>query len=324
MTLSYLGRCVQTSFGQGEMLDSETVLSMAAELARRQEPVIVAVGRLDMSDPRDRALLADLARTRRQQLYGVSLTCEVGEEVGRDDAVLLAAAGVSRAQLTTTEETRIGTPEERTLSRLRSVKHLYEVSISVNWSLDGSLSQPPRAADLLAMCRLCAAAEHLPPPREATLNSGSCGETGHTDAMAVGQYSDNGDDSVHELESDPETGLRRAVRQWRTGHRPWLVSYARGPRFVRVYDRRQGREKGVFIVLRGRQADLFHELEGEHKSVDQVGHGLGTCDLRAVHGLMDRLVDHGLAYRSANNMYQVLIPRRGFHERWVGGSYFGQ
>jgi hypothetical protein len=121
----------------------------------------------------------------------------------------------------------------------------------------------------------------------------------------------------------PERGVRpadTALARWREKHEPWRLTYARGPGFVRIYDRRSDRESPAVIVLRERQADVFLAFE-DGCTVEDAARRAPEIPPERVMRFVGTLAENRLLIRGNGSFHLALPIRRKVEERWIEQAY---
>jgi len=216
------------------------------ELAASRATLDIELGRLDLSRPDTRRLLKEMAKLRQERYFGLALRGSIGRRVTLEQAALLRDAGVTSVQLAQPLEP--GAPPGAVavaLRQLEAVKLLFEADVQVDWQLERpDDSSAPSVQDHLI--GIMAMARHLPPPREFSC-SGASNE-------AVWERSTDAGRQPRQTAAD---ALEDALQVWRSSFRPCSLTYARGPGFIRIRDRRGAESHWTFVTLTERQADVF-------------------------------------------------------------------
>jgi hypothetical protein len=258
------------------------VFATASRLAAAGEEAVVDVGPVDL--PLDDETLGALATARRDLLYGVPLRCRMAGPVSRSQAQVLAAAGVASVRLAPVEPDVLEW-QRAFLQQLASVLRLHEVGIAPEWSVPYEATAAKAGP---AIADLARALSHVPPPAS----------------------------------GDEPTGndLDATIDRWRDSHAPWRLTYARGPGFLRIYDRRAERERPAVIVLHGRQADVFLGFE-EGSTLDQAAELAPEVPAEHLAGFVSALAANRLLLPGGGSFYLALPIRRKVEERWIERAY---
>lgn len=232
------------------------------------------------------AVLDALAVARAEHLWGFELTCELAEVPTDDEALLLREAGVVGVALAPALGREQPTAARATLQRLAAAKSLSAVGIAVTWQLD-SRALSATGAELRELVAACRAARHLPPPERPTEGAGE---------------------------------LARAVEDWAATHQARTLTYARGPGFLRVFDRRAEDGTWRFVTLREQQAQVLLRC-AQPRSAAELHQELAELGGGELRSLLDALVAKGLAARGDDDHYLALPIRRSIEERWASGDH---
>lgn len=277
------------------LVPGDPALAVADLLAatRRHLTTRVDLDAVDAEDPDTVAVLGELARRRREELLGLELRCRVPATVTAAQASLLGGAGVRHAALEPPVVTAGHDGVALVGRHLAAVRRLHGEEISVAWDLP--LPSASDAATVAAVVEAIAPATHLPPP------DGTSGPPATTGEAAL-----------------PE-GLRQALDRWRSEHAPWTLTYARGPGFIRISDRRTGGTAWTFIVLNPAQAAVFSLCESP-TTREGITSELPNLTDEAVAGFLERLAARGVLARIGSERFLRLPVRRRVEERWASGD----
>jgi ribosomal peptide maturation radical SAM protein 1 len=234
----------------------------------------------------DVALLEALARTRGERLLGFEFACELGTVPTNELAEQMRAAGISSVEVGAVVGRDEPSAIASNLQRIAAVKSLTTAGISVAWGLDErtwSMSTVQREQ----MVAICHVARHLPSP--------TLGNVNHMGSLA------------------------EAVRLWATTYRPRTLTYAQGPEFVRVFDRRKDDRNWRFISLRGVYAEILLGCE-KPKDVAVLRSELSGPTETEIRGYLDSLVAQGVMCRGSDDRHLALPIRRATDERWASAD----
>jgi ribosomal peptide maturation radical SAM protein 1 len=232
------------------------------------------------------ALLEALAKIRAERLLGFEFACEILGAVGGDVAEKMRAAGISSVRLSAWFGRCEPSALAANLQRLSAVKALIAADISATWELDErtwSMSKEERER----MIAICGAARHLPGP-----------------------------ELKNWIREDP---VSEAVIRWSTAFRPRSLTYARGPQFVRVLDRRKDDRNWRVISLRGLFAEVLMRCD-RPKGASLLHDELRRPTEAEIRGCLESLVEQGIMCEGWNGQYLALPIRRAIEERWASGD----
>lgn len=255
---------------------------------------------LETVDFRDEAVapfLVEVARLRTDELLGLSFRCRLPANVTAPQAELLGAAGVREAVLCATAGAVDGGGLHLNAHQLAAVRRLHAHDVAADWRL--ALAPGMGGAEADALLELIASPRHLPPPSGVRLPS------------ADFEGEDPGPALVERF--------RRAIAAWRREHVPWRFTYARGPGFIRIFDRRHAETEWTFIVLHGMQAEIFLRCEGVTTS-DELAAEFPDVAADRVGKFLDTLAARGVLGRVGSGAYLALPIRRKVEERWASGD----
>lgn len=225
-----------------------------------------------------------LADARGAGCYGIEISCELDDVPLGRRARRLREAGLCSVALGDRFAHHEGDAVLTNLWRLAAVKSLSAAGIRVEWQLD---ERPWREGqDLQSMIDVLAAVAHLPPPT-----------------------------------AEPETAAARAaLARWRAAHRERTLTYARGPGFMRIFDRREGEHAWRFISLDDRQAAVLAACETPVQPAS-IGAGPNAVDAAALGSFLDAMISEKVACRGPAGEVVALPIRRSIEERWASGDY---
>jgi hypothetical protein len=249
------------------------------------------IGLLCLENDEAQPILAALAAARQEQLYGFRFSCRAAGLIGGDTAELLRAAGVCAVELLPPSgPVAAGLAESIFLGQVTSVVALHQQGIDVTWSLSKSLMASATSSHQLVS--LFPFLHHIPPPTFQLASAGS-------------------------VVSAPP--IHQAILEWRNGYEPHVLTYGRGPEFVRICDRRDASQSVKFATLRGAQAAVF--MTATHAAPVEVLEGAaGGVPMRLVRRFLENLVHARLMCRTSTRLYLSLPTRRRIEERWVEGD----
>ncbi len=234
----------------------------------------------------DTALLEALARTRGERLLGYEFACELGTVPTSEIAEQMRAAGISSVEVCAAVGRDEPSAIASNLQRIAAVRSLTAAGISVMWELDDrtrSVSMEQRDQ----MVAICHAARHLPSP--------TLGNVNHMESLA------------------------EALRLWSTTYRSRMLTYARGPEFVRVFERRKNDRNWRFISLRGVYGEILLRCD-RPKDVAVLRSELSGPTEAEIRRCLDSLVAQGVMCRGSNDQYLALPIRRAMNEFWASGD----
>jgi hypothetical protein len=233
--------------------------------------------------PASGALLEVLARHRGESLVGSEIACEAGAPPGAPYAELMREAGICHCTLAH-DFGLPGSPLMVNLRRVEAVRDLSSAGIRVAWELDPrSASLKPEQAASLA--RMLDAIVHLPPPASAA-DSGS---------------------------------LAKVLDQWRAHHVIRTLTFARGPAFMRIFDRRGENDHWRFITLRETQGDILQFCD-KVRGMDAINAAFPAFSRVELQRFLDTLVSQRILACSDTGDYLNLVVRRSIEERWASAD----
>jgi hypothetical protein len=116
------------------------------------------------------------------------------------------------------------------------------------------------------------------------------------------------------------SALEDAVAAWRDRNVPWTLTYARGPGFMRIFDRRRGPLDWTFIVLNAQQAEFLLFCD-EARSLDEVALRAPGTPRDQVRRFLEGLVQRGVVALTGDRRFLNLAVRRRLEERWASADY---
>jgi hypothetical protein len=261
-------------------LDPEGALERIVDDIRRHRTTRLDLGAVDAGDAGTTALLAGLAELRREHLYGFAFRCRVAAPLPRAQALLMRAAGVAHVRL---DPPPAGAGALQANARLlEAVKRLHGAGVAVEWEA------VPAAGEEAAVVELFAGAVHLPPPAE------SPGEGGGA--------------------------LHAALSAWRVEHAPRTLTYARGPGFVRLFDRRRGVRDWTFIALNAVQSEIFLFCEGA-RSLPEIVASVSGAEPERLRAFLEAMAERRVMSRVGSDAFLSLPVRRTLEERWASADH---
>jgi ribosomal peptide maturation radical SAM protein 1 len=279
------------------ILESDPGEALAELLGRARRTAMLRfdLGRISFSRRNPTRVLDELARLRRDEYYGLSFTARVPARLSPPQVIALRNAGVEAVTV------QDGGPDDgdeesdhtdlSELKKIATVRLLHAAGIRVEWALGhGSRGDDGLTGSLAAM-------HHLPPP------SGLRRDRHPSTSTPA-----------------PEVGRIEAVAQWWQGHRPWTLTYARGPGFVRIFDRRAGEHDWKFISLDEVQSRIFLFCE-QVRSFPEIEATVPEVAAEGLLRFLANLVANSLMCRIGRGCYLTLPIRRKSEERWTSGDY---
>jgi hypothetical protein len=261
------------------------------EAARRHAAVAFDLGVIDPAAPRDQALLSQLAEVRLENGFDFDLRARATLELSKDGAERMRAAGVKSVDFI--EEDRPpadNRPGARWLRQLQAMKWAHAADLDVRWSIGFDASAELDA--WLALDPLTLA--HLPPPQ-----GGAC---------AFAQAGGQGE------------ALERRLAEWSARHNVRSLTYARGPGFCRLFDRRASDAEWRFVILSGVQGEVYRFCDAT-RGFDEIAAQFTQAAPAALRGFLDVLMGQGTLCSDGQDHFQSLAVRRAINERWASGDY---
>lgn len=273
----------------GQMTFDVSTLDVGTLLERSKAETTLDfdLGEIDPLAPETQAFLLDVAELRSRSLFGFKFECSLSTSVTQQQATLLGRGGVVLAHLIDAKrETEAGPPAY--LQQLETVRALFEAGIDVRWSLEfmAAMRGERSTSELL---RALDAARNLPPP--------GLSEEARSLPVAAALKS-----------------LDESVSAWRTEFRVSALTFARGPGFMRLRDRRPSKGSCRFYTLKGQQADVLRFCM-RIRSQAEVVSAFDGIPYEKLTAFLDRLVNDGLMVRH-DDYYLSLPTRRTLGERW--------
>lgn len=262
-------------------------------LSARYRVLRFELGALDLADAAVTGFLAEVAGLRRDGLYGFEFRCSTGFDVTRDQAALLAGAGVTTVRIAvdavrSAHESGVNT-DQINARMIRSLRRLQDSGVDVRWLL--AVDTHRRSELEWVRPR---AVSHLAPPQGILALGEVVPGDGHADAM-------------------------RVTSAWRAAHAPRKLTYGRGPGFVRLLDRRDDADSMTFINLAGAQSELYDACE-DGATVTTLTEVFPRLPAESVGRFLDQLVGQDLMLRTCDGRYQTLALRRRLDERWTSAE----
>ena len=252
------------------------------------------------------------AEVQEERGYQFSIRWAVDTSVTPDDIRLMSEAGVDDVDAGTYDLADWRTTVGDYLGLLR---RLTEMAIAVRWRFRLS-AMDPRPEDFEGWADVASWIAHLPPPMvEGDGDAFSMERRANFDGLAAF-------DDHHTMRITPtEETLVRAIEAWRATHDPELLTYSRGPGFVRIIDRRVLREHPRasdgdedIISLVGRQAEIFLFCEGPRSLGQVVAQFESASQGAQTAKFLDLLVGRRLLFRSDDDRF-LALP---IHRKLVG------
>jgi hypothetical protein len=270
------------------LVDQSLDADALVQRARAERKLDFDLGVIDPSAPATEAFFLDMAELRSQSYLGFRFQCAVPTGVTEEQATLLSRGGVISAELLdgSSEDTEHQPPEY--LCQLETVRALFEAGIDVRWQVLWShvMRDPLFEREFL---RTCTAASNLPPP--------SISERFRPDV--------------------PPATLARihsVTTAWAAQFRQSTLTFARGPGFVRVRDRRPSKGGCRFYTLKAQQAEILRFCS-RVRTRSEIGHVAEGVPGDKISAFLDRMVMDELIARHGD-YYLSLPTRRTLGERW--------
>ena len=228
----------------------------------------------------DRTVLESLADARAERLLSYDLDCELTIVPSAEIAWCMREAGISSVVLSEVLGSSEGSAILSNLMRIAAAKNLGAADIAVVWQLD------PRTEFLgveqrRQMQAICDASRHIPPP-----------VSGGADIIA---------------------GM---AHRWSACHKPRSLTYARGPGFLRVFDRRTEEGRWRFISFNDSQGEILLRCSQPKDFGSLLSEVPNTNDL-SLRQFLETLVEQNVMCRGLNDHYLALPIRRSIDERWA-------
>jgi hypothetical protein len=286
------------------LVDEQASTAELLDTASRYRVLRFDLGYLDPAKPVVVAFLKQMAQLRREGLYGFELWCRVSPRIGGDSCRLLKAAGVTQAtvDLHAEGDGELGWATDINSQQIQAVRLLDDAGVKAAW--DFALPTADAASDDASWVSGLAALYHLPPPRG---------------IVAIPFWENLPADRVRSLSSAIET-WREAFDSSQEGPSPRRLTYAQGPGFIRIFDRRSGLQNWTFVTLNARQSELFRFCD-EGRSLPEIVAAAPEFPEPAVRQFLDLMVERQLMLRSRDGRYYLLPIRRRLEERWTSGDY---
>lgn len=273
----------------GQMTLDMPTLDVGAllERSKAERTLDFDLGSIDPLAPETQAFLLDVAELRSRSLFGFKFECSLATSVTQEQATLLGRGGVVLVHLLDAERETVAGPPAY-MQQLETVRALFEAGIDVRWNLDFvAATRGDRSTGELL--RALDAARNLPPP--------GFSEEARSLPSAMALQS-----------------LDESVSAWREEFRVSALTFARGPGFMRLRDRRPSKGSCRFYTLKGQQADVLRFCTKIRSQAEVVSTFNGIpCEKLAA--FLERLVDDGLMVRH-DDYYLSLPTRRTLGERW--------
>ncbi|MBA2935164.1 hypothetical protein HZF05_13825 [Sphingomonas sp. CGMCC 1.13654] len=256
--------------------------------AQTERKLDFELGVIDPFAPATEAFFLDMAEVRSQSYFGFRFQCTVPTGITEELATLLGRGGVINANLLDSSGEHAEHEPPEYLCQLETVRVLYEAGIDVRWQVSWPrvMRDPFFGRELL---RTCAAASNLPPP-------------------------DISEQFRHDVPRDTLTRMQAITTAWGTQFRKSTLTFARGPGFVRIRDRRPSKGGCRFYTLKAQQADILRFCSRLRTRSD-IGHFAEGVPDNKVTAFLERMVTDELIARHGN-YYLSLPTRRTLGERW--------
>ena len=267
-----------------QALDADTLV----QRAQAERKLDFDLGVIDPSAAVTEAFFLDMAELRSQSYLGFRFKCTVPTGVTEEQATLLGRGGVISADLLHSSGEHAEHQPPEYLCQLETVRALFEAGIDVRWQVLWSHLMRDSLFER-ELLRTWAAASNLPPP--------SISEQIRRD-------------------SPPDTLARihAVTTAWAAQFRKSTLTFARGPGFVRVRDRRPSKGGCRFYTLKAQQADILRFCSRIRTRSD-IGHVAEGVPVDKIAAFLDRMVTDELIAR--HGKYYLSLPtRRTLGERW--------
>ena len=271
------------------------------------------------------SLLPELARLRSEEGYSLTSFYEIKSNLRKEQIQAFHAAGVIMAQVGIEsfddEVLQAMKKGVRAIQQVQTLKHMQEIGIRPVWNIIYA-NPVENAAQYRRMIALLPSLHHLKPPGD-----------GEVTPMILQRFSAYWRDPKrygirdirpqdiyrrifprdglrldklatffdydHDQWSDADLAAARAdflaaIDTWRQAFRPDLLTYAAGPGWVRIEDRRTpagGGAQAQAIVLQGVQAALFRACDSAQLLRDLQTRFEDRADAASVAAFLDRLVE---------------------------------
>jgi hypothetical protein len=288
-----------------------------------------------------RRILSPLVALQRQENYQFSLRGSVAPDLMRPEISLLREAGTLEISATLSclsagAFERLGQPT-RTIEDIQLLKLLAENGINVKWDIFwGAPDEAVEAYD--EMTNLIPSILHLSPAGFLPYSVAQRSCAGHraphdcSPALARELFTTpggsqllvtafctlaDGDSSSSGRQEPPLLGETRerfnaVLDSWRRTSAPNLLTYSRGPGFVRISDRRtrQTASGETVITLVDKQSEIFLFCEEPRHLEQVIQRFLPQLTAANVEKFLEVLVEHRLFYRSTDNRFLALPIHR--------------
>jgi ribosomal peptide maturation radical SAM protein 1 len=264
-----------------------TIIAEIEDITRNTQSLRLQLEGLHLGRDRHVELLQALASRRSESFFGFEFGCDVTQVPGTALSGLMREAGISSSTLRLLPSAEDQSPISANLRRVEAVKNLSGAGIEVIWDLDERTVLLDEE-DYGSMVAICESARHLPPPR---LPAGD--RTSRTADMVI---------------------------RWSEQHKPRTLTYARGPGFMRIFDRRLEVGHWRFVCLGDAQADVLLCCDTV-KDVATLLAELPDVKESELRRFLNGLVDQEVMCRGPLDQYLALPIRRSIEERWASGDY---
>jgi ribosomal peptide maturation radical SAM protein 1 len=261
------------------------VANQLLEVSRRTRSLLFDLGRVDGEEGLDASWFKEFVQWLEKQSVEFEFVCELGRIPTNREATLLREAGIVSAELSDALCASSDCALSAVLTQLGAVRTLDAAGIVAKWRLTARAE----FLDGLGRVRLneiADAARHLPPPEIAA-------------------------------QASPQGVTAACVRAWRENYEPRTLTYARGPKFMRVCDRRDNESKTWRYVVLGDWEERVLRRCFRPRTVEVLRRVTGTAQV-ALAGFLDNMVAQKIMCRGMQNEYLALPVRRSISDKWMG------
>ena len=290
--LDALGLPADSPLEESQAIDltvgSEAALKTLFAYATQHHQLAFDLGEIDVGCSEIMVFLKTLAKSRCENLYSFSLSAAISTEVSRAQVKMLKLAGLRRARIfdEASESALNGHPPD--LKRLRAIRRLHEAEIEVAWSL-AFRGATVKHSDGEEFEREISKLHHLPPPDSIRFDA-------PTTTRSASLVED-------------------ALQVWRRQFSPRSLTYARGPNFIRIFDRRPEQSRKKFITLSSIQCSIFDALE-DGMSAEGMADDRFDVPKETISAMLEALAAARLTYRSGGSVLGLAVRRR-LEESWT-------
>lgn len=280
-------------------LEPTVALKYILEVAQRDAVLDVDLGEIDFSSSGATEVLDSLAEIRRDRLFGFRIAGKVRAGLTIEQCSLLQRAGVCRVvvEFIPVDGHHRGSLIELNMENICSAKLLHSLEIDVQWHLCilGGQTYPLCRDELVADI---SSFRHLPPPN------------------GVISFDPRGSDYRERASGEQVVAINQALTHWRTSHVARVLTYARGPGFVRICDKRGGDRNWKFITLRGVNAEIYGFCRYWRK-LDDIFNFASALPRERIRDLLHKFIDSDLLACTGDEYYMATAVRKLLEERWV-------